>query len=342
MKNFSLNRNAHRTNAPAILSKGALLLALGCQGNGNAARISDAGAEDASVSLGPKVVGAFTIDVVPPVAASGTTAAVVGHTTVIGRVDSDSQPEMVVWNARTTQGGCTLLVPKVPFCDPSCTNGAMCSGIEAKCRSYPSVLSVGAVTATGLTTDAGSAPVTLESIGGQYQLVGVTLAYPPFTENSPVSVVAAGGDTAPFTLESYGITPLALTGSATVTMESGKPVTLTWVAASAASHTRIHVSVDISHHGGQAGEIDCDVPDTGSLQIPASLVTDLIALGVAGFPGLTITRVASDSVELSQGWVQLNIQSSQALSISIPGVISCSTNDECPVGQTCQSNSACK
>jgi hypothetical protein len=355
LMNVSLCRSGLVYAAPIALATGLLLPVSGCsssQAKGNASGAASGGTSagptggagnlDGGVSPNTKVVGAFVIDVVPPVPATSTTDAVAGHTLVSGRVDSDSQPERVIWKVSASEGGCDLLVPSIPVCDSDCVNGTICSGEVPECRSYPGTLSVGTVTVSGLSTDTGPAPVTIESMFGQYQLAGVTLAYPPFVESTPVRLEAAGGDVAAFSMESRAVAPLELIGGSVVPMESGKPVTLNWVAPGAASQARIQVIVDISQHGGQAGEIDCDVPDTGSMVIPATLVTQLMALGIAGFPGLQVIRIASTSTAIAPGMVRLDVQSSVKLDIQIPGLISCTEDTNCPGGQTCQIDSTCQ
>ena len=297
LMNVSPRRTCLVSVTPIALAAGLLLPILGCSssqakgastgaGSGGTSA-GDAGNLDGSLSPAPKLVGAFIVDVVPPVPATATADAVAGHTLVSGRVNSDAQPQREIWKISASEGGCDLLEPSIPVCASSCVDGTICAGEPAECRSYPGVLSVGTVTVSSLSTVAGPATVTLEPSFGTYQLAGVTLAYPPFVESTLVHLEASGGDAAAFSLESPAIAPLELTGSSELPMESGKPVTLTWVAAGATSQSRIHVVVDISQHGGQTGEIDCDVPDTGSMEIPASLVTRLIALGYRRFSGPT-------------------------------------------------------
>jgi hypothetical protein len=88
--------------------------------------------------------------------------------------------------------------------------------------------------------------------------------------------------------------------------------------------------------------ITCDVPDSGSLTIPAPLVTDLIALGVAGFPTVNLTRLDSDATTISVGRVELLVSSSVSKSVEIPGLISCSEQLPCPDDMTCTIERKCE
>ena len=54
-------------------------------------------------------------------------------------------------------------------------------------------------------------------------------------------------------------------------------------------NTRIEIEVDISRVAGAKGLIRCDVADTGSTQIPAVLVTQLLDLGYSGWPAVFVT-----------------------------------------------------
>jgi hypothetical protein len=120
---------------------------------------------------------------------------------------------------------------------------------------------------------------------------------------------------------------------------------LSWTPPADPSQSRIHVRVDISHHGGQKGEIVCDAPDTGSLQIPARLTAGLIDLGVAGYPGLEIVREASASTAAGRGSIELAVTSLVTIELEIPGLVSCDdpgTPAGCPDGQECRIDRRCQ
>jgi hypothetical protein len=108
--------------------------------------------------------------------------------------------------------------------------------------------------------------------------------------------------------------------------------------------SRIVVRVDISHHGGQKGELVCEVEDSGEFELPAVLVQGLIDLGVAGYPSLDVTRESVSEPAPDAPGVALTISSSTTLELEIPGVISCDevgVQDVCPAGQLCQLTRLC-
>ena len=87
--------------------------------------------------------------------------------------------------------------------------------------------------------------------------------------------------------------------------------------------------------------IECDTDDTGAITISASLMTELIGLGVAGFPSVIITRVSSDSAQIAVGRVELAVSSKVERLVTVAGVDSCTEDADCPDGGTCQSDLTC-
>jgi hypothetical protein len=285
-----------------------------------------------SSSGGPsnvETVGSFKITLKAP------TSSNIGYTEVLGGVYAWAYPEDTVWTLAESQGGCDLLTPSVPFCDPACTGGAVC--VEGgECVASPAKKSVGTVTVRGVATASGETEFTLTEVRGNYQngpSLG-TLPYPPFSAGDIVSVTASGGDLPGFTLEAHGIEPLELTTPEPVPVKPEEPVELAWTPPSS-NTSRVEVKLEISHHGGIKGMITCEVPDSGSLTIPAPLVTELIALGVAGFPTVSLTRVDSDETTLDVGRVELLVVSSSSKPVEIPGLISCGEEMPCPDDMTC-------
>lgn len=102
-------------------------------------------------------------------------------------------------------------------------------------------------------------------------------------------------------------------------------------------------NLDIACHGGTLAPIESHVPDTGSFEIPASLVTQLVDIGFSGFPAVDLTRRSADSVEVAGlGCVELEVLASARVDAALPGVTSCNVDDDCEAGQTCREDLTCE
>jgi hypothetical protein len=240
--------------------------------------------------------------------------------------------------------GCRLLKPRAPFCDPLCTSGETCA-MDDTCIAAPTPLDVGTVTLRGLQANDGPTELSLNPLApsNTYQPRGSSnLAYPPFDEEGTVTLTAEGGELAPFELRTPAIEPLETSLPPTVTVGGDTPTLLTWTPPTT-SGSRIIITVDISHHGGQTGELTCEGEDDGELELPSALVDGLIELGVAGFPDLKLTRQASSEPLPDAPGLSLIAFSTVTLAVEIPGFVSCDPEEEnsCPDGQICQQNHLC-
>jgi hypothetical protein len=315
-------------------------------GGGAAGGGSDAGASDAGAADPAKKVGTFTIKLTAPTPASGGSAASEGYTSITGKVFDRPVPEEVIWEVDQQSGGCKLLKPRVPFCEKPCTN-AVCVE-DDQCAPNAEAQSVGKVTISGLRQKAGTADIGIDPLGESvnarvYSTPGeVELPYPAFAEGDEIKLQAAGSAAFPgFSTAAKGIAPLELTTTA-FPLKMNSALTLAWKAATKPDLARIGVDLDISHHGGTKGMIECDVADTGSLEIPAALVTRLLALGVAGFPTIKVTRSSKGTAQTAKGGVDLQVLEEVEKAVQIDGLVSCSGPSDCPAGKTCQADLSCK
>jgi hypothetical protein len=278
---------------------------------------SSAGASGAPPA---QLFGTVTVNVEP------TTEEDDGYTTILGRFFDGPTPPQVPLELDSAEGDCELLVPSRPFCE-SCTPPAVCTA-DAVCTGYPSQLTVGPLTIEGL----GPETLTVEPVANAYQPSALT--NPPCEPGTPI--VASASD---FELSATCIPELEVTSAEPVSVMSGESVPVTWVAPESDVGSRVVIVLDVAHHGGKTGEVRCDVPDTGSFEIPASLVTSLVSLGLAGYPAIDVTRVSTGADPTGRE-VSL-IVSSHALLEADTGVTSCQEDGDCPDGQTCQGTLIC-
>jgi hypothetical protein len=224
------------------------------------------------------------------------------------------------------QAGCTLWVPKIVSCSPACGTSSVCTDNNV-CTPNPAPKDVGTLHVTGL----GGMDLAITSTSpGSYS--GPTLQdsqYPPCSEGADI-----GAQSDQFSITGKCIAPFVLTGPDPIPVMSGQSAAFTWTPPSKSGISRVQISLEISHHGGYKGEIDCDVPDTGSFDIPASLVTALVNLGRAGYPSVFVTRVA-EAAAPTQSRVKLTMLSQVTRDVDT-GVISCGQGTStCPTGMAC-------
>jgi hypothetical protein len=278
--------------------------------------------------------GGFTVSLVEATSFSS------AYSAVLGKVYDGPSPSALVWKQVAASGACKLYTPRAPFCETPCGSTALCVA-DNTCQDYPRSISAGKVTVKGVKDKSGQASFSMDPLLNSYQQpTGTQLAFPPFSEGDAVTFSAAG-DTGigAFAISANGIGPLAILND-TITLADGKPILLKWTPAKSAGASTVTAMVDISHHGGTKGKIECEGPDNGEMEIAAALVDQLKALGVSGFPKVEVTRkavAANKDVNVS-----LSLESMITKSLSIPGLISCGGDEECPDGKTCQSDMQCK
>lgn len=249
-------------------------------------------------------------------------------TKVSGKVESAVNPT-TVRDVVAENGGCRLLKGRRLFCDPGCSSEQVCDGTS--CIAAPRTQNVGKVDVTGLGTTVSLSPNAVAAYDSSM------LDVPELAPGTPVSLRAAGGQVAAFSLRGEGVERI---GAPDVLpdLQTDKPYTVTWTPAPAASPARMQFEVNIARHGAVTdARILCDdVEDTGSLTIPAALVAELARQGVSGFPTVTFARQTVDSAAVANGCVDLAVRSEAVRELKVAGFVSCQTADDpCPNGTTC-------
>ncbi len=319
----------------------------GSANTGNGGSTSNAG--NGSISAQPTqasdpdapLVGSFTVSMPPPDPATG-----VGEAAAFQGVVRDGPAvEMTSWSVVEEDDHCTLYAPSIPFCDPACESGASCVTGDV-CQTYPTAHSLGKATLTGLELSDGTREFSITPLRPNFNYlpgVSVSLVNPPVAEGDPVQLATAGGDYDPVTLVALGIAPLDFQSDGeALPFAPDAALALAWTPPAEPAQSEILIEVDISHHGGAKGKINCTAPDEGSLEISQALVSGLIDLGVAGFPTLRITRRSAGFANIEPGQVALEIISDLELPLAIPGLISCAGPDDCDEGQTCGTDRTCQ
>jgi hypothetical protein len=118
-------------------------------------------------------------------------------------------------------------------------------------------------------------------------------------------------------------------------LEAGAPLSLEWAAPTSKVATLVLVELTIDQHGTSPLSLSCELEDSGSATIPASIIDQLIGSGVSGFPNGRITRRTADHVQLEAGCVELVVGSPLAVSVAVAGYTPCNGPEDCPDEQTC-------
>lgn len=236
-------------------------------------------------------------------------------------------------------GSCRILQPPapVPPCNPECSLAQVCT--KTGCAAKPQRRDAGKVTITGL-----KVPFTAVNMGNVYANPPIPpLPHPGFSEGASIVLQAAGGDAGygPFTLKGFGVAALK-TAKEPLLVESGKAAKLTWTAPAGPGPARVHVVFSVNGHGRTDTWLDCVAPDTGSFEIPATLMTALFKYGVSGFPRATLTRQSADTAMVKSGCVHFRVESEISRELVVPGLISCHDDSECPKGKTCADDLSCQ
>lgn len=272
----------------------------------------------------PPLYKGFTFEIVEE------TSGVMPFTRFAGAVFDAPYPPSFPLTLDTTDGDCKLYVPTNPSCPAGCSGGICLE--DDLCSPFPTEASAGTLTVTGL--DGGEfmvSPVTTRFV---YQAPSA-LPNPPCTEGGDVSVTGTG-----FGITTKCIKPLTLTSTVPIPVMTGEPVALAWEPPGQEGISRINVKLDIAHHGGRRGEIQCDVADTGSFSIPAALVTKLVALGLAGFPTIGVKRITT-ATSTEQPGLSLVMASPLERAVDT-GVQSCLETTDCDDGETCTEAKLCE
>lgn len=277
-------------------------------------------------------IGTMTVSVVPKTSTGG------GYSEFNGGIYDSVDPRNV-WTEKTKEGDCRLITGPKSMCAPACTSGQVCSLTTKQCVAEPEPQDAGTVSVAGL-----SAAFSAEYRAGVYYKP-ITGAFPPAAAGADVTMSAAGAKVPAFSITASGIDPLQVP-EGDITLDTSKPLTITWTPPTKAGTSHVVVSLDLAHHGNVAAKLVCDVADTGSTTIPVSLLTALAAEGVAGFPSVAIVRRALNSATVGSGCVEFGVSSSLERPLVLPGVMSCMCpNDTCEpcaaAGLTCKANYTC-
>ena len=254
------------------------------------------------------------------------------YTSVDGQVYDGVVPKDVP-TLLAAEGECRLLSSPAPQCNPACLPSSEVCGADNSCRPRPVARDLGTVTVRGLL-----APVQMRAndvTKGYSNPAAPRLPHPGFEPGADLRLSSSGGEYAPIQLRGWGVTLLEGVNNP-VQVRAGQPVVVTWQAPETAGPARVHLNLNINHHGSNSEWIECDARDEGRAEIPAGLVDELLARGQTGFPTLTATRRTVSSIVIEPGCVELLVSSEVTSDVSLDNFTSCSNAADCAPGQSCR------
>jgi hypothetical protein len=235
-------------------------------------------------------------------------------------------------------GDCKLLERPIWSCDACDVATQTCA--MTGCVPFPKNQDVGRVVVAGLV-----APLQMQPSAHLTYTNPPNFPHPGFEPNAPIALDASGGALPSFTLHGVGVKPLrSSTPGVHLKRESAAKIEWQVQALPPAVADRIGVVLllTVNRHGSSAGWIRCESADDGSLEIPSTLIDGLFDRGLSGWPTLELRRQSSETVQLGTGCVDFAVRSSTTFDVSVEGLTSCNTSDDCPSGQSCSADLSCQ
>ena len=236
------------------------------------------------------------------------------------------------------KNGCHMMRKENPFCNPTCESGFTCN-LESECVPYPVRIEVGTIEITGTTVTHTMEPQTAYYWDPDAEL-------PLFQPADLITGTVAGSEKlAGFELHGYGVAQVVLPDGQiwdpkppaqpyTWTLAKDTPFQFDWIP-SKEDEGDMYITLAIDEHGATPVTLYCEVEDTGSLTIPASMVNELIARGVSGFPAAYVYRRSMDHIDTELGCVEMEVSVQHEPFLTVDGHTPCFSDGDCPDGQHC-------
>lgn len=307
-----------------LSAAGAWCWSTGCNSGGDSSEEFDWSSPDATLrSYEPcspaQRVGGFVIELGD------------GFTSVRGQVYDAVTPRDVPVEV-AAEGYCRLFTAPMLSCNPVCDVSSQVCAAGNACQPRPQPRDLGRVDVRGLRV-----PLRMQANAATKAYANPAsagLPHPGFEPGASVLLSSSGGDYEPISLLGWGVASLEGV-SELVPVRAGIPLTLSWRPPPDAGPARVHLNLNINHHGSSSNWIECDVPDVGAAAIPAALIDALLERGQSGYPTLTVARRSISSVAIEPGCVDFQVAATTVSDVQLEGLRSCSGPTDCEPGQLC-------
>ena len=228
-----------------------------------------------------------------------------------------------------SDGDCEVKRRNNPFCDPSCESGETCD-FDGNCITYPSNQDLGVVTVLGL-----DEAVEMEAVVPGNTYFNTSLPHPAFSGGELLELQMPGGTYGPIALFGVGVEDLNATDTEW-RVESGNDLIVSWdPPAGELVRSEVTLRINIDQHGTSPSSVYCTFEDDGEGTVPASVVQQLVEVGVSGFPSGLLVRRTADKADAGDGCTDFEVSSRRDVAVDVIGYTPCISDNDCPDGQTC-------
>ena len=226
-------------------------------------------------------------------------------------------------------GDCEVKRRNNPFCDPSCESGDTCD-FDGNCITYPANQDLGTVTVLGL-----AEAVEMEAVVPGNTYFNTSLPHPAFSGGDLIELQMPAGTYGPITLFGVGVEELSANDTEW-RVESGTDLIVSWGAPTGdVVRSEVTLRINIDQHGTSPSSVYCTFEDDGEGTVPASIVQQLVEVGVSGFPSGLLVRRTADKADAGEGCTDFEVSSHREVSVDVIGYTPCISDLDCPEGQTC-------
>ncbi len=246
---------------------------------------------------------------------------------------SDAVVPVTILEEIGRDGDCVLLKRNNPFCSPACAPLETCD--FGTCVPYPTEQGLGTATVTGLLEAVEMLPV---PPGAKY--FDITVPHPPADPGALITLTTTGDVYPAVELHGVGVEMLSMTTTDLV-IESGLPLVVGWDPPVAeVARAEIWMRLNVDQHGVTPVMLTCVTADDGAFDLSATLIDQLLALGVTGYPSLAVHRRTIDTAEIGDvegepGCMEFRVASTANPSVRVEGYTPCLTDFDCPPPLTC-------
>ena len=99
--------------------------------------------------------------------------------------------------------------------------------------------------------------------------------------------------------------------------------------------SEVTLRINIDQPGTSPSSVYCTFEDDGEGTIPASVIQQLVEVGVSGFPSGLLVRRTAVKVDAGDGCMDFEVSSRSDVAVDVVGYTPCISDNDCPEGMEC-------